>query len=146
MQVDFYQLTRDPAEKILPALAGKILGDGGRLLVVGDSNAQLESLSNALWNAKGEAFLANAIAVGATTDAQQPILLSSTADATNGARFVAMADGIWRGGALGFERAFYLFPPERTDDARTAWRKLGEDEAITRNYWRQDGGKWIKGP
>lgn len=146
MQVDFYQLTRDPAEKILPALAGKILGDGGRLLVVGDSNAQLESLSNALWNAKGEAFLANAIAVGATTDAQQAILLSSTADATNGARFVAMADGIWRAGALGFERAFYLFPPERTDDARTAWRKLGENQAITRNYWRQDGGKWIKGP
>ena len=146
MQVDFYQLTRDPAEKILPALAGKILGDGGRLLVVCDSNAQLESLSNALWNAKGDAFLANAVAAGTDGDARQPILLSGTIDAANGARFVAMADGIWRAEALAFDRAFYLFPPERTDDARAAWRKLGEDEAITRNYWRQDGGKWIKGP
>ena len=146
MQVDFYQLTRDPAEKILPALAGKILGDGGRLLVVCDSNAQLESLSNALWNAKGDAFLANAVAAGTDGDARQPILLSGTVDAANGARFVAMADGIWRAEALAFDRAFYLFPPERTDDARAAWRKLGEDEAITRNYWRQDGGKWIKGP
>jgi DNA polymerase III subunit chi len=148
MQVDFYQLTRDPAEKILPALAAKILGDDARLLVVSDNSAQLESLSAALWNAKGDAFLANALAVGGEGDADalQPILLSAAVGAANGARFIAMADGVWRDEALSFERAFYLFPPERTDDARAAWRKLGEDETVTRNYWRQDGGKWIKGP
>ncbi len=146
MQVDFYQLTRDPAEKILPALAAKILGDDARLLVVSDSKPQLETISDALWTVKGEAFLANGLAAAEQADAQQPILLSDRAEAANEARFVALADGIWRDEALTFERAFYLFPPERTDDARAAWRKLGEDESITRNYWRQDGGKWVKGP
>lgn len=146
MQVDFYQLTRDPAEKILPLLAGKILADGGRLLVVSESKPQLEAIGAALWNVKGEAFLANGPAQGGDTDGLQPILLSARVDAANKARFIVLADGRWRGDALAFERAFYLFPPERTDDARAAWRKLGEDGGVTRYYWRQDGGKWIKGP
>ncbi len=99
MQVDFYQLTRDPAEKILPALAAKILGDDARLLVVSENGAQLESLSAALWNSKGDAFLANGIA-GGNADPQQPTLLSGTVDAVNQARFIAMADGIWRDEAV----------------------------------------------
>jgi DNA polymerase-3 subunit chi len=114
--------------------------------VVSDSKAQLEALSAALWAVTGEAFLANGLAAGGQADALHPILLSEGPEPTNEARFVALTDGIWRDEALTFERAFYLFPPERTDDARAAWRKLGEDETITRNYWRQDGGKWIKGP
>ncbi|MEE2741983.1 MAG: DNA polymerase III subunit chi, partial [Pseudomonadota bacterium] len=34
MQVDFYQLSRDPVEQVLPAIAGRILAMGARLLVV----------------------------------------------------------------------------------------------------------------
>jgi DNA polymerase III subunit chi len=146
MQVDFYQLTRDPVETILPVLASKILTDGGRLLVVSKDKSQLETLSAALWTVKGDAFLANALASGDAADVNQPILLSTAIDPANGARFIALADGIWRDEVLSFERAFYLFPPERTEDARTAWRKLGDDENIACNYWRQDGGKWVKGP
>jgi DNA polymerase-3 subunit chi len=41
MQVDFYQLTRDPAEKILPVIAQRVLDDHGRLLIVSDDRAQL---------------------------------------------------------------------------------------------------------
>ena len=33
-RVDFYRLTRDPVERVLPAIATRILGNGGRLLVV----------------------------------------------------------------------------------------------------------------
>ena len=147
MQVDFYQLTRDPAEKILPALAAKIFADGGRLLVVSADNAQLKQISAALWGYKTESFLAHAISdQDAQDDALQPILLATTTDPANRARFIAMTDGEWRDEALGFDRAFYLFPPERTDDARAAWRKLGEREDVTRNYWRQDGGRWVQGP
>ena len=41
MQVDFYQLTRDPAEKVLPPIAQRVLDGGGRLLVqrFGDGTA-----------------------------------------------------------------------------------------------------------
>jgi DNA polymerase-3 subunit chi len=146
MQVDFYQLTRDPAEKVLTALAQKVLGDCARLLVVSSDEDQLLAISNALWNAKPESFLANAIADGGAGDALQLVLLSFEPEATNGAGFVALADGEWRDEALGFQRAFYLFPPDGTDNARAAWRSLGEREDVTRKYWKQDGGRWVEGP
>jgi DNA polymerase III subunit chi len=145
MQADFYQLTRDPAEKILPVLAAKIFDDAGRLLVVSSDNAQLTALSSALWDYKKTYFLANDIA-GNGDDANQPILLSNDPSPINGARFIALADGVWRDEALSFERAFYLFPPEQTDNARAAWRSIGDNDEVTRNYWRQDGGRWVKGP
>ena len=145
MQVDFYQLTRDPAEQVIPAIAQKILGDGGRLLVVSEDSAQLDKLSSALWASKPESFLAHDRA-GEGDDSLQPILLSSSCEASNGARMVALADGEWREAALGFDRAFYLFPPEKTDNARAAWRALAGKTDVERRYWKQDGGKWRQGP
>ena len=146
MQVDFYQLTRDPAEKILPALAAKLLGENARLLVIGGDAKQLTDISAALWTHKADSFLAHAVADGGQGDAVQPILLSQSVNAANGAKNIALADGEWRDAALSFDRVFYLFPPERTDDARAAWRKLGDGEGVERKYWRQDGGRWIQGP
>jgi DNA polymerase III subunit chi len=146
MQVDFYQLTRDPAEKILTILAQKVLDDGGRLLVVSSDEGQLTAISAALWNAKPESFLANAIADGGEGDGVQPVLLSFEPEASNGARFIALADGEWRNEALEFDRVFYLFPPDSTDNARAAWRALGEREDVVRKYWKQDGGRWVEGP
>jgi DNA polymerase-3 subunit chi len=145
MQVDFYQLTRDPAEKVIPVLAQRVLDGGGRMLVVSGEADQLGRLSTALWNAKPDSFLAPATA-GDGVDALQPILLSAAVEATNGARFVALADGEWRDEALGFERIFYLFPPSHTDNARTAWRALANRDDVERRYWKQDGGKWVQGP
>jgi DNA polymerase III subunit chi len=144
MQVDFYQLTRDPAEKVLPPLAQRVLDGGGRLLVVGDG-AQLDVISAALWNWKPDSFLAHAKA-GEGDDSLQPILLSSEPVAANLAKFIVLADGVWRDETLEFDRAFYLFPPDATDNARTAWRALGEREGLERRYWKQDGGKWVEGP
>lgn len=145
MQVDFYQLTRDPAEQVLPAIAQKILGDGGRLLVVSSDDAQLTRISKALWEFKPDSFLAH----GKATDGHesvQPVLLSHSADAANGARMIALVDGTWRDGALGFDRAFYLFAPDATDNARAAWRALADKADVERRYWKQDGGKWRQGP
>lgn len=145
MQVDFYQLTRDPAEQVIPAIAQKILDDGGRFLVVSGDNSQLEKLSTALWNAKPESFIAHQM-VGEGDDCLQPVLLAGEPVATNSARMIALADGEWRDQALGFDRAFYLFPPDKTDNARAAWRALADKPDVERRYWKQDGGKWRQGP
>jgi DNA polymerase III subunit chi len=145
MQVDFYQLTRDPAEKVLPPLAQRVLDGEGRLLVVSNDTAQLDSISAALWNSKVDGFLAHAKS-GDGDDSIQPILLSREAEASNGAKFIALADGEWRDAALEFDRAFYLFPPSHTDNARAAWRGLNERDGVERRYWKQDGGKWVQGP
>ncbi len=143
MQVDFYQLTRDPAEKVLPLIAQRVLDDKGRLLIVSDDGAQLDAISASLWAAKAESFLAHAKA-GQGDDACQPILLSDETEAKNGARYLAVADGIWREIGVGFDRVFYLFPPDQTHNARAAWRAL--DAEVERRYWKQDGGKWTQGP
>ena len=143
MQVDFYQLTRDPAEKVLPAIAQRILDNKGRLLIISDDAGQLDAISAALWTARTDSFLAHAKS-GEGDDALQPILLSQDTDAPNGAKFVALADGHWRAVSEDFERIFYLFPPEQTDNARSAWRTLGD--GVERRYWKQDGGKWVQGP
>ena len=144
MQVDFYQLTRDPAEKVLPPLAQRVLDGGGRLLIVSDS-AQLDAISSALWTWKASSFLAHAKA-GEGDGSIQPILLSSEPVAANDAKFIALADGVWRDEALTFDRIFNLFPPSHTDNARAAWRALGEREDVERRYWKQEGGKWVQGP
>ena len=144
MQVDFYQLTRDPAEKVLPPIAQRVLDGGGRLLVVGDG-AQLDAVSAALWGFKPDSFLAHAKA-GEGDDASQPILLRNEISAANNAKFVALIDGVWRDEALEFDRVFYLFPPSHTDNARAAWRVLADKENAERRYWKQDGGKWVQGP
>lgn len=145
MQVYFYQLTRDPAEQVIPAIAQKILDGGGRLLIVSQDDGQLDKVSSALWNAKPDSFLAHAKA-GQGDDTLQPILLSDGAEPANGARFVAMVDGEWRVEALAFDRAFYLFAPDATDNARAAWRSLADHADVERKYWKQDGGKWRLGP
>lgn len=145
MQLDFYQLTRDPAEKVIPVLAQRVLDGGGRLLVVSAEMDQLDRLSTALWTARPDSFLAHTKA-GEGDDTLQPILLSHSADAANGARFVMLADGEWHDAALTFDRAFYLFPPEKTDNARNAWRALSNRDDVERRYWKQDGGKWVQGP
>ncbi|MEQ1549930.1 DNA polymerase III subunit chi [Sphingorhabdus sp.] len=145
MQVDFYQLTRDPAEQVISAIAQKILDDGGRLLVVSDDEAQLGRVSASLWSARPESFIAHEKA-GEGDDSLQPVLLAGELVATNSARMIALADGEWRDQALGFDRAFYLFPPAKTDNARSAWRALADKPDVERRYWKQDGGKWRQGP
>ncbi|MEP2101832.1 MAG: DNA polymerase III subunit chi [Parasphingorhabdus sp.] len=145
MQVDFYHLTRDPAEKLVPILAQKTLDGGQRMLLVSSFVGQLEKLSKSLWQVSSTSFLAHGLA-GNGKDEAQPILISGKCEATNGARFVALTDGEWRDEALTFDRAFYLFTAEQIDNARTTWRALSARDDVTPRYWKQDGGRWVEGP
>ncbi len=143
MRVDFYQLSRDPAEWVLPLIARNTLGAGERLLVVSEDTGQLDRIGEALWTRLPDTFLANGQA-GGPHDARQPILLSTAVVPANGAQFLALADGGWRESEAA--RVFLLFPPDRIDEARATWRLLGQREGVERKYWRQDGGKWREGP
>ncbi|ETI62801.1 DNA polymerase III subunit chi [Sphingobium sp. C100] len=145
MQVDFYQLSRDPVEGVLPAIAGRILDMGARLLVVAHEPDRLERISAGLWAGPPESFLAHGRA-GEGGEAHQPILLSDACDAGNGARHIALADGLWRDEALGFERAFYFFDADTIDGARQSWRALSKADGVEPRFWRQEGRKWVQGP
>lgn len=149
MQVDFYQLSRDPVEQVLPAIAGRILGLGERLLVVAQEPELLERISAGLWAGPQESFLAHG-RVGEGAESVQPVLLAEHCPAAdlvaNGARHVALADGLWREEALDFDRAFYFFDAQSIEAARSNWRELSKREGVTPRFWRQDGRKWVQGP
>ena len=143
MRVDFYQLGDASPDGIIAAIAGKLLAEDQRLLVVAGDEALLARLDRQLWDQGAASFLPHAIA-GGSDDSRQPILLSSADDAPNLARNILIADGEWRDSALGFERAFFLFDSDTLEGARLAWKLLAGREGVERHYWANDGGKWVE--
>ena len=142
MKVDFWQLSRDPAEKVVALIAARVLGDGERLLVVAADAEQRTAISRALWEAKPDAFLANGDTGEPHAD-RQPILLSDACEPVNGASHVIFADGQWRA-AAGFARAFLLFDEATVEAARGVWRSLDGGDGLERSFFRQESGKWVK--
>jgi len=145
VRVDFYQLSRDPAEAALPLIARAALNAGERLVVVSADEAQLGRIGDLLWSKLPDTFLAHG-RTGSPDDARQPILLSDRPEPANGAKFLAIADGVWREGAEPFARTFYMFDEATLQAARDCWRALGTRDGIERKFWKQQGGKWVEGP
>lgn len=142
MKVDFWQLSRDPAEKVCALIAERVLSSGERLLVVSKNPDQREAISKALWKAGPESFLANGEADEAGAD-RQPVLLSETPEPANGARHVVFADGEYRE-TQKFERIFLLFDEDTLEQARATWRALDGQDDLERAFFRQEAGKWVK--
>jgi len=142
MQVDFYHLTATPLDRALPQIAAKVVESGARLLIVSAGDQQRSDLDRLLWTYRADSFLPHAV-LGAGDDSCQPILIAATVNAANGARHVALVDGVWRDDALDFDRAFHFFEEEHIQSAREAWRMLAGRDAIERRYWKQnDAGRW----
>jgi DNA polymerase-3 subunit chi len=143
MQLDFWQLSRDPVERVVALIAERTIGSGGRLLVVAEDEGRRAAISRALWETRPEAFLANGEAEAAHAE-RQPILLSPRCQAVNGARYAVLADGVWREEAESFERAFLLFDEAGTPAARAVWREFDDRASVERSYYAQEEGKWVK--
>jgi DNA polymerase III subunit chi len=143
MQLDFWQLSRDPVERVVALIAGRTRASVERLLVVDADPARRKAIARALWEASPEAFLANGDA-SEPHASRQPILLSGECEAANGARYAVIADGAWRDGAEAFERTFLLFDEAGVPGARVAWRKFDGRDDVTRSYYEQQDGKWVK--
>ena len=142
MQVDFYQLAGAPVEQVIASLSDKVLGSGGRLLILAEDESFLARLDRLLWDQGGTSFLPHGLAGGAD-DSRQPILLSASPDAPNQARNLLIADGVWREAALTYDRSFYLFDDAAIEAARLAWKLLAGREGVERRYWAREGGKWV---
>ncbi len=143
MLVDFYQLGGMPAEQVIASIAGKLLAEESRLLIVAEDEAFLARLDRILWDQGPTSFLPHGVA-GSGDDVRQPILLSTGTDAPNQARNLLIADGQWREAALGYDRAFYLFDAQTLDGARLAWKLLAGREGVDRRYWKRQDGQWMQ--
>ncbi len=142
MKLDFWQVSRDPVEKVVALIARRVLGEGERVLVVSADPQQRAAIARELWQAGPESFLANGEADAAGAE-RQPILLSGDGAALNGASHVILADGIFRD-TEGFARAFLLFQPDAAPAARAAWRAQDGRADIERAYFEQQDGRWVK--
>lgn len=143
MRVGFYLAGTQPVERVLPLIARAATSRGQRLLVVAGEEGLRGTLSKALWEAFPAEFLAHGQAGGAH-DARQPILLSGTCDATNGAKLLALADGQWRAEAEGFERVLLFFDDEGRAAARETWKLFDDRSDVEREFHELDGGKWVQ--
>ena len=143
MRVDFYQLGGAQRDGIIASIAGKLIEEQQRLLIVAADDGQLARLDRQLWDQGAASFIPHGLA-GGSDDQSQPILLSTGTDAPNLARNFLIADGEWRDAALGYDRAFYLFDTDTLEEARLAWKLLVGREGVERNYWAQADGKWTK--
>lgn len=144
-RVDFYQLSRDPVERVVALLAGKVLQAGERLLIASDDAAQRETISKILWEQGGASFLAHGAADAPHAD-RQPILLSESCTAPNGARMAILADGQWREEASTFDRVMLLFDPAAREAAADLWRRFAADETVDNRIHKQDeSGTWREG-
>lgn len=143
MRVDFYQLGQAAPDGIISRIAGRLIDDGQRLLIVASDEAALARLDRQLWDQGATSFLPHGVA-GGGDDATQPVLLSTGTVAANNARNLLIADGEWREAALHFDRAFYLFDEATLEGARQAWKLLSGREGVERNYWALEAGKWLQ--
>ena len=142
MKLDFWQVTDDPIEKVVALIAKRALGGGERVLVVSADADQRAAISRALWQAGPDSFLANGAADAPGAD-RQPILLADDCTPANGASHLILADGLFRESA-GFARVFLLFPPDAAPAARAAWRAHDGRDDVTRAYFAQEDGRWVK--
>jgi DNA polymerase-3 subunit chi len=143
VQVDFWQYSQGPIERIVALIAARVRQGGERLLVVDADAPRRAAISQTLWESKPEAFLANGPADGPHA-ARQPILLSDRCEAQNGATVAVFADGEWRDGGEAFERTILLFGEGQVEAARAVWRGFDGRDEIARGYYAQEDGKWVK--
>jgi DNA polymerase III subunit chi len=148
-EVLFYHLKGQTPEQVLPALLQKSLERGWRVVVQASSDERVEALDAHLWTWRDDSFLPHGTSRDAEA-AQQPIMLTATADNPNGATVRFLVDGAEMTDDLadaskGYERIVMLFDgddPDALEAARARWTKAKTAGAEV-TYWRADeNGRW----
>jgi len=145
--VYFYHLTRNPIDVTLPMLLGKAQQAGWRVVVRGRNPIALEALDKSLWLGPKDSFLPHGMA-GGPHDAEQPILLTDSADIPNGATCVMAVHGadLSVDEIASKDRCCILFDGNDGDAlsrARQQWKAL-TDAGAAAQYWSEESGRWEK--
>lgn len=145
-EVLFYQLDRQPLDRVLPGLLEKTLDRGWRAVVQAGSQERLDALDGLLWTYREESFLPHGTARDGFTD-QQPVFLTLSEETPNGATVRFLVDGAECGKLSAYERVVYLFDG-RDEDARVQAReqwKAAKAAGFAVTYWQQnERGRWEK--
>jgi DNA polymerase-3 subunit chi len=144
-EVLFYQLDRQPLERVLPQLLERTLERGWRAIVQAGSNERVDALDTELWTYDEASFLPHG------TDRQgdverQPVLITTGDGNANGATVRFLVDGATMPELAGYRRIVHIF--EASDAAlaaaRLEWQRA-KDQGSEVTYWQQDqNGRWVK--
>ena len=143
----FYHLTQRPLVETLSMLAEKSLANGWRVAIRGSDEQGLAALDRALWTYSEESFLPHGMAGGAH-DADQPILLTTSAEAPNRPDCVMSVQGAEVSAAevAALQRVCVLFDghdPMALDQARGQGKRLTGEGAVAQ-YGSEESGRWEK--
>ncbi len=145
----FYHLTRTPLEQALPKLLGRVLGSGGRAMVLLGSKERLEALDAALWTCGDPDWLPHGSPRSGHPE-HQPIWLTTEdaaeGGAPNGARFLFLLEGSESARLDRFDRVLDLFDgadEQAVQAARARWR-AAKSAGHTLTYWQQGPRGWEK--
>jgi DNA polymerase III subunit chi len=145
-EVLFYQLDRQPLDRVLPGLLERTLQRGWRAVVQAGSRERAEALDGMLWTYAEESFLPHGMARDGYA-AEQPVYLTADGDNPNGATVRFLVDGADADGLAVYERVVYLFDgrdEEALQAARGQWKRA-RAEGFTVTYWQQnERGGWEK--
>jgi DNA polymerase III subunit chi len=137
----FYHIEHTSVDAAIAPLIEKCLERKWRVLVVGHEET-IERLDRALWTYRDESFLPHG---RATKDAaKQPVLLSTEAAPTNGAKVALLLDGS-DADAASFERCLVVFDGgDETARAKARQQfKAASDTGATARYFQQErSGAW----
>ena len=144
-EILFYHLKGQALEHVLPPLLQKSLERGWRVVVQASSDERVDALDAHLWTWRDDAFLPH----GTSRDpeaAEQPILLTASAENPNGATVRFLVDGADLAADAGdYQRIVLLFDgddPEVLEMARRRWTEAKKTGAEV-TYWKADeNGRW----
>jgi len=144
-QIDFYHLKGDGLGQAVAMLSDKTVASGQKMLVISPPQL-IEAISERLWSAKADNFLAHGVDDDeGASDA--PVWITTDPDKNQiEAKFVCLIDGLRPGNLPAFARIFTLFSdtqPEKLDLARSQWKEWSSDTEHQCRYFAQDeAGHW----
>ena len=136
----FYHIEQGSVDAAIAPLIEKCLERLWRVVVLGQEET-VERLNRALWTWKDESFIPHGRA--RTDAANQPVLLSTEAAPTNGAKVAVLLDGSDADATL-FERIMVVFDGGN-ENARAKARqqyKTTLDAGALARYFQQERGGW----
>lgn len=142
-EVGFYHLSRTPMPRALSRLLGRTLQTGERALVCCRDDAEVKALDAALWLGEETDWLPHGTAAGGH-DSDQPVWLSTTLEAVNGARFLFLVDLAGPVSLAGFARVFDLFDGASQSivaAARARWQDAVR-AGLAPSYWQESSRGW----